>query len=139
MRKLILTLAAAVALAASPAMAQDAAYPDTSQTIHLIIPNSAGGGTDIAGRLLAEGLEQKLGTTVIVENLSGAGGIEGATKLGAELHTRIYDEPGREFNSGDAKTKQLRGCTAPSAMVSGSRPSSATCTICLFRTIISTW
>ena len=81
MRKLILTLAAAVALAASPAMAQDAAYPDTSQTIHLIIPNSAGGGTDIAGRLLAEGLEQKLGTTVIVENLSGAGGIEGATKL----------------------------------------------------------
>lgn len=82
MRKLMLTLAAAALTASlAPALAQDAAYPDTSKTIRLIIPNSAGGGTDIAGRLLAEGLEQKLGTTVIVENLSGAGGIEGATQL----------------------------------------------------------
>lgn len=78
MRRLLM-LAAAAALIAAPAFAQD--YPDTSKTIRLIIPNSAGGGTDIAGRLLAEGLQQKLGTTVVVENLSGAGGIEGAVQL----------------------------------------------------------
>ena len=80
MRKLLLTVAAAASLVAMPAWSQDT-YPDTSKTISLIIPNSAGGGTDIAGRLLAEGLENKLGTTVIVENLGGAGGIEGATRL----------------------------------------------------------
>lgn len=79
MRKLFLALAATAIMAVAPAHSQD--YPDKSKTITLIIPNSAGGGTDIAGRLLAEGLQQKLGTTVIVENLSGAGGIEGATKL----------------------------------------------------------
>ena len=56
-------------------------YPDPSKAIRLIIPNSAGGGTDIAGRMLAEGLEEELGTNVVVENLSGAGGIEGATAL----------------------------------------------------------
>ena len=82
MRHRLTAAAAAFWIAFVPLLAasQDA-YPDPSETIHLIIPNSAGGGTDIAGRLLAEGLEQKLGTTVIVENLSGAGGIEGATQL----------------------------------------------------------
>ncbi len=80
MRKLLLALAATVAFTGAPAHSQDA-YPDKSKAIHLIIPNSAGGGTDIAGRLLAEGLGEKLGTAIVVENLSGAGGIEGATKL----------------------------------------------------------
>jgi tripartite-type tricarboxylate transporter receptor subunit TctC len=81
MLKWLLSIAAAAAIAAGPMTAQAQDYPDTSKTIRLIIPNSAGGGTDIAGRLLAEGLEEKLGTTVVVENLSGAGGIEGATAL----------------------------------------------------------
>jgi len=80
MRKLLMAFAA-TAIMAVPALAQDAAYPDKSKTIHLIIPNSAGGGTDIAGRMLAEGLQEKLGATVVVDNLSGAGGIEGATQL----------------------------------------------------------
>jgi len=80
MRKLLMAFAA-TAIMATPAFAQDAAYPDKSKTIHLIIPNSAGGGTDIAGRMLAEGLQEKLGAAVVVDNLSGAGGIEGATQL----------------------------------------------------------
>lgn len=82
MMKWLNTTVVALSVAAMPGLAvSQEAFPDTSETIHLIIPNSAGGGTDIAGRLLAEGLEENLGTTVIVENLSGAGGIEGATKL----------------------------------------------------------
>ena len=80
MRKLLVALAATALLSAATAHAQDA-YPDKSKTIHMIIPNGAGGGTDIAGRMLAEGLQEKLGATIVVDNLSGAGGIEGATQL----------------------------------------------------------
>jgi tripartite-type tricarboxylate transporter receptor subunit TctC len=81
MMKWLLPAAAGLMFAAMPSLATSQDYPDPSKTIHLIIPNSPGGGTDIAGRMLAEGLEQKLGANVVVENLSGAGGIEGATKL----------------------------------------------------------
>lgn len=81
MRFFSIALAATALLAAAHAHAQDASFLDKSKTMTMIIPNSAGGGTDIAGRMLADGLKQKLGLAVVVENLSGAGGIEGATRL----------------------------------------------------------
>jgi tripartite-type tricarboxylate transporter receptor subunit TctC len=81
MRRFLSTAAALLVVAMPTLAASQESYPDPGKTIHLIIPNSAGGGTDIAGRMLAEGLEEKLGANVVVENLSGAGGIEGATKL----------------------------------------------------------
>jgi tripartite-type tricarboxylate transporter receptor subunit TctC len=82
MRHRLTAAAAAFSIAFVPLLAasQDA-YPDPSETIDLIIPNSAGGGTDIAARLLAEGLEEKLGPPVVVHNLSGAGGIEAVTRI----------------------------------------------------------
>ncbi len=81
MKRIAVTAGVFLACMASMAIAQNATYGTTSQPIHLIIPNGAGGGTDIAGRLLAEELQDRLGNTVVVENLSAAGGIEGATKL----------------------------------------------------------
>lgn len=69
--KLNLMLGAALAtlLAGSAVMAQD--YPNRPITI--VVGASAGGGTDIQARILAEKLTGKLGQQVLVENQPGAG------------------------------------------------------------------
>ncbi len=46
--------------------------------IHIIVPNPAGGTADILTRLIAEGLTQKLGQPIIIENKPGAAGNIGA-------------------------------------------------------------
>jgi tripartite-type tricarboxylate transporter receptor subunit TctC len=46
-----------------------------------VVPFTAGGTTDLFGRILANGLQQKFGTTFIVENRPGAGGNIGATAV----------------------------------------------------------
>ena len=69
-RRDVLTLAAAVALTALPAVAQD--YP--KQPISLIIPFAAGGPTDTLGRLLAQSMTETFKQTVVVENRAGAAG-----------------------------------------------------------------
>lgn len=48
------------------------AYPD--QPITLVVGFGAGGMTDVSSRIIAEKLEEVMGTTVIVENRPGAGG-----------------------------------------------------------------
>lgn len=58
-----------------------AAYPDKGKTITLLIPYGAGGGSDLAGRLAASGLESKLGVTIVVENDPAGSGQEAITKL----------------------------------------------------------
>jgi tripartite-type tricarboxylate transporter receptor subunit TctC len=45
-----------------------------SRTITLIVPFPPGGSTDVAGRILAQRMGEKLGQAVIVENVGGAGG-----------------------------------------------------------------
>ncbi len=71
-RRLFLALVATLGVAAaSPAIAQSAAYP--SKPIRLIVPYPPGGPLDVAARTLAERLKDSLGN-VIVENKPGAGG-----------------------------------------------------------------
>ena len=67
-------LAASGAL--SPARAED--YP--TRPITMIIPLAVGGSTDVLGRIMAKGMSQALGQTVIVENTSGAAGVIGVTR-----------------------------------------------------------
>lgn len=47
-------------------------YPG-GRNIKIVVPFAAGGTTDITGRLLAESLSSKWGTSVVVENVPGAG------------------------------------------------------------------
>jgi tripartite-type tricarboxylate transporter receptor subunit TctC len=62
-------LAVALALS-SGAMAQQ--YP--TKPVKIIIPFPAGGITDIAGRLIAQKMSEKLGHQFYIENIAGAGG-----------------------------------------------------------------
>jgi tripartite-type tricarboxylate transporter receptor subunit TctC len=74
MRILIGALAIAAALTA-PASAQD--WP--AKQVTMIVPFSAGGTTDLFGRLLAQHMQQKFEKPFIVENKPGAGGNIGAS------------------------------------------------------------
>ena len=74
MKKIILTLAAVLALP----LAHAEVYP--SKVITLMIPYAAGGPTDTVGRLIGKAMTDKLGQTVIIENVGGAGGTVGASK-----------------------------------------------------------
>lgn len=54
-------------------------FPD--RPIRLVVPYSPGGGTDVVARGLAEGMSQKLGQPVVVENRPGANGIIGTRQV----------------------------------------------------------
>src|SRR5437867_3348364 len=69
MRKLVLAAFATLALVSSAA-AQN--FP--SRPITIIVPFSAGGPSDAMTRILAERMKTTLGETVLVENVTGAGG-----------------------------------------------------------------
>jgi tripartite-type tricarboxylate transporter receptor subunit TctC len=75
MKRLFTTLAlTAVALGAA---AQN--YPDKPVTI--VVPFAAGGPTDKVARDLAEAMRKPLGGQLIIENVAGAGGTLGHTKV----------------------------------------------------------
>jgi len=54
---------------------------DTSRTVTIVVPVSAGGGVDAIGRLMAEKLQERLKQNVVVENRTGAGGIVGTASV----------------------------------------------------------
>ena len=64
---------------ALPSMAQPAAWPN--KPIRMIVPYAAGGGTDVFARIVADGLGQRLGQTVIVDNRPGGNGMIGITTV----------------------------------------------------------
>jgi tripartite-type tricarboxylate transporter receptor subunit TctC len=71
---------AMIALLTAGAFAQDAAgYPN--KPIKIIVAVPAGGGVDTVTRIVAEGMRQKLGQPVVVENRAGAGGNIGAESV----------------------------------------------------------
>lgn len=72
-------MAACVALTAGQAVAQDAKYP--SKPITIVVPFAAGGTVDIIARMVGEHLQKKLGATVVVENMGGAGGNIGVNRV----------------------------------------------------------
>ena len=73
MSRLKLLALVLVALSACPANAEDVtSYP--SRTIKIVVAFPPGGGPDVLARIIASGLERRLGKPVIVENMPGASG-----------------------------------------------------------------
>ena len=70
MRCLAIAVAMAAATYAAPAAAED--WP--SKPIRVMVGFGAGGGTDVATRIVAEPLGEVLGQRIVVENKPGAGG-----------------------------------------------------------------
>jgi len=80
LRKLQTALVTAVALTLSVMSTQVmAAYPERPLT--LIVPWSAGGGTDATGRMIASLLEKELGQPVNVVNRTGGSGVVGHSAI----------------------------------------------------------
>jgi tripartite-type tricarboxylate transporter receptor subunit TctC len=101
-RLVVMALAAVLSLGAvcSPggAWAQDN-YP--SRPIRLIVPFAAGGGTDTLSRIFGQVLSEQLGTTVVIENVGGAGGSIGtgqAAKAAPDGYTLVSATPSIAIN-----------------------------------------
>lgn len=76
---LMMSILAALATGQNPAISQTASWPDRPLT--MVVPLAAGSGIDVLGRVLAPRLSEILGQTVIVENVTGAGGTTGAARV----------------------------------------------------------
>ena len=82
-RRAVLALAGSAALlAAAPgALAQQQDFPVKGKPIRIVVPFTAGGGTDAQARIVALKLGELLGTTVIVDNKPGASTMLGASEV----------------------------------------------------------
>jgi tripartite-type tricarboxylate transporter receptor subunit TctC len=101
MVKSFIFVAFAMWITATPAIAQTAqpaaaGYPNKS--IRLVVPAAPGGGTDIIARMIAQGLTDAWGQTVVVDNRGGAGGVAGVTIVAkqsvADGHTMLLGSVG---------------------------------------------
>src|SRR5215216_349628 len=98
MRKFILAAFTLLALGGS-AVAQN--FP--SRPITIIVPFSAGGPSDAMARILAERMKVALGETVLVENVTGAGGSVGvgrAVRSPPDGHTISFGHLGTHVANG---------------------------------------
>src|SRR5260370_8966101 len=77
MRKTILAAFTALLAFGSPAPAQN--FP--THPITIVVPFSAGGPSDAMSRILAERMQRTLRETVLIENVTGAGGSLGAGRV----------------------------------------------------------
>lgn len=77
-RRTLVGLAASVALGA-PMFAVAQGFP--TQSIRLVVPYAAGGGTDVLARQVAKAAESYLGQTIIIDNKPGAGTTIAATEV----------------------------------------------------------
>ena len=86
--KIRILCAALIAAGAADALAQP--YP--ARPVRVIVPSSAGGGTDIVARIITPELAKRLGQQVVIDNRPGAGtmiGIELASKAPPDGYTLL--------------------------------------------------
>ncbi len=120
MKKLILV--AAGLLAVGGALAQ-AAYP--SKPIRFLVPFTAGSGTDLIARTVADTMSKSMGQTIIIENKPGAGGTIAASQVAkgeADGYTVLVHSSGHALNPAIYSTigydtlKDLSGITPLAAL-----------------------
>ena len=94
-RRTFFCAAAALALLAAPAFAQDN-WP--SKPVKLISPFPAGGTSDVMARMVADALSKEFGQQFVVDNIGGAGGTIGtgrAAKMAADGYTLVQTGVGQ--------------------------------------------
>jgi tripartite-type tricarboxylate transporter receptor subunit TctC len=74
----LLMLATGVLAVATAASAQQ---PYPQRAITMVVPFSAGGSTDVIARIVAEDMSRTLGQQILIENVTGAGGTVGVTRV----------------------------------------------------------
>ncbi len=120
MKKLI--FAAAALLATGVVLAQ-AAYP--SKPIRFLVPFTAGSGTDLIARAVADTMGKSMGQTIIIENKPGAGGTIAASQVArgeADGYTVLVHSSGHALNPAIYSTigydtlKDLSGITPLAAL-----------------------
>ena len=88
-------LACALACAALPMQAAAQSYP--SKAVRLIVTFPPGGSSDMAARIIAPKLAERLGQAVVIENRPGAGGgigVDLAAKAAPDGHTIVMAPAG---------------------------------------------
>jgi tripartite-type tricarboxylate transporter receptor subunit TctC len=86
---------AMAATAAAPARAQTGGWPQ--RTVTLVVPSAPGGTLDALARFFAQAMSPPLGRGVVVENVSGAGGLIGmqrAARAEPDGHTLVFGNMG---------------------------------------------
>jgi len=76
-------MVSALALLALAAPQQNAIAADTypARPISLVVPFGVGSGADLISRVLASRMSELLGETIVIENVPGAGGMTGASRV----------------------------------------------------------
>ncbi|WP_194443502.1 Bug family tripartite tricarboxylate transporter substrate binding protein [Teichococcus aerophilus] len=90
-RRTLWQLAAGLVASGPASAAADQAWPN--QAVRFICPFAAGGPTDVAARLVADGMTNALPQRVIVENRTGSGvvvGTEAVAKSARDGYTVLY-------------------------------------------------
>ena len=77
MRRAVLAAFMALLLSSAPALADK--FP--SHPVTIIVPFSAGGPSDAMMRILSDRMQRALGETLIIENVTGAGGSLGVGRV----------------------------------------------------------
>src|SRR6185503_8353905 len=73
----IAALALATLMATSAAQAQE--WP--TRPVTMVVPFAAGGPVDVLGRILGQYLGEAVGRQVVIDNVTGAGGMTGSLKV----------------------------------------------------------
>jgi tripartite-type tricarboxylate transporter receptor subunit TctC len=79
--RLAVSVSICIGICGGLAATQDSRWPSPGQLVKIIVPTSAGGGTDIFARLLSTKLHESLGAAFIVENRPGASGNIGTVQV----------------------------------------------------------
>ena len=106
MTKMLLNRRDALLLTGAALLTVDGAWAQSEwprgQPIRLIVPFTAGSGTDVVARLLGEKLGPALDTTIVIDNRAGAGGTIGAAlvaKAPGDGYTLLVHSAGHLVNS----------------------------------------
>lgn len=93
--KSLVLIASAVSIPLVPQIGFAQDFP--SKRVTMVVPFAAGGGTDLAARVIAERLSERWKQPVIVENRPGAGGLIGTAavaKSPADGYTILFNSTG---------------------------------------------